>query len=278
MHRLIINADDLGINSQRSHGIFMAAEQGVVTSASLIVNMPDSDAASKRAQERDLPTGLHLNLTTGAPISKPNDVKSLLTTDGYFLGRETLQRKLREEEVDPGDIEREARAQIEWFLEHRGVLTHVDSHHHIHIHPFVLQSMTSVLDRYGVSFVRIPSEPSVPFGFMIDKKQSEYIEELSHQAEAARKQLAAIGIRSSDNFRGLTLAGNASMRNMRHVLNRVPEGITEWMVHPGSPNPSGEPFDRDPQRQTELNILMSDDTREEIASKEFELCSYADVY
>jgi predicted glycoside hydrolase/deacetylase ChbG (UPF0249 family) len=278
MQRLIINADDLGINSQRSHGIFMAAEQGVVTSASLMVNMPDSDAASKRAQERELPTGLHFNITVGSPLSPESDVKSLLTTDGFFLGKDTLLRKLKEGEVDPDDVEREARAQIEWFLEHRGVMTHVDSHHHIHTHPFILQSIMPVLDRYGISYVRIPSEPSVPFGFMIDKKQSDDIEQLSLQADDARKQLAAHGILSTDNFRGLTLVGNASMRNMRHVLNRLPDGITEWMVHPGSPNPQGDRFDRDPQRQTELNMLTSDDMREEITSRGIELCSYADMY
>jgi len=35
MRRLIINADDLGCNPQRSHGIFQCMEFGVVTSATM---------------------------------------------------------------------------------------------------------------------------------------------------------------------------------------------------------------------------------------------------
>lgn len=278
MRRLIITADDLGINAQRSHGIFMAAEQGVVTNVSLITTTSDSEAAARRAQERDLPTGLHLNLTYGAPLSKDGHIESLLTTDGYFLGREDLERRLQENEVQAEHIEREVRAQIEWFMDMRGIPTHIDGHHHIHVHPFVASVITPILDRYGVSYVRIPSEPEVPFGFLIEQKQSDFIAMLSARADAARTLFAAHGIQSTDHFRGLAYAGNASMRNMRHTLGRLPEGVTEWMTHPGSPNPQGEPFDANPQRQTELGILTNDDTREEIKSREVELCSYADLF
>jgi len=278
MRRLIITADDLGINSQRSHGIFMAAEQGVVTNASLMVTTSDSEAAARKAQERDLPTGLHLNLTHGAPISKDGHIESLLTTDGFFLGREDLERRLQESEIQPEHIERETRAQIEWFLDARGIPTHVDGHHHIHVHPFIASVITPILDRYGISFVRIPSEPAVPFGFLIEQKQSDCIELISARANDARVLFAAHGIQSTDHFRGLAYGGNASMRNMRHTLGRLPEGVTEWMTHPGSPNPQGEPYDANPQRQTELGILISDDTREELASREIKLCSYADLF
>lgn len=278
MRRLIINADDLGLNTQRSHGIFMAAEHGLITSVSLIANGSDSTDAARHALERDLPTGLHLNLTTGASLSKDGHIQSLLTTDGYFLGREDLRRRLHENEIEPEHIEREVRAQMEWFLENRGQPTHVDSHHHIHVHPFIAQNITSILDRYGISFVRIPSEPPKPFGFEIDPKQSQYIEMISREADAARELFSAHGIQGTDNFRGLAFAGNASMRTIRHILGRLPEGTTEWMTHPGSPNPNAESFDADPQRQTELNILLSDDTRAEIASREIELCSYEDLF
>jgi chitin disaccharide deacetylase len=278
MRRLIINADDLGINSQRSHGIFMTAEQGVVTSASLMVTTSDSEDAARRASERDLPTGLHFNLTWGAPLSKDGHIGSLLTTDGYFVGRDDLRRRIGEGEVEPEHVEREARAQIEWFLEHRGQPTHVDGHHHIHVHPFIARIIAPILDRYGISFVRIPSEPSVPFGFLIEKSQTDHIAAVSKEADDARKLFAGHGIGSTDHFRGLAFGGNASMRNMRHILSRLPEGTTEWMVHPGSPHPHGEPFDADPQRQTEMAILMSDDTRAELTERGIELCSYGDLF
>lgn len=278
MRRLIINADDLGINPQRSHGIFMAAEQGIVTNVSVIPNMNDSDAAVRRSRERDIPAGLHINLTEGAPLSRDSDIDTLLTTDGFFLGRETLRRRMAEDEVKPEHIEREIRAQIEWFLDARGQPTHIDSHHHLHVHPQVIRMLIPILDRYAISFVRVPSEPDVPFGFEIEPARSRFIAEISREAETARSLLQANRIGCTEHFRGMAFTGAASMRNMRHILGRLPEGVTEWMVHPGSPNPNAEPFDADPQRQTELNILLSDDTREELKSREIELCSYGDLF
>lgn len=277
MPRLIINADDLGVNPQRSHGIFIAKEQGVLTSVSLVVNGSDSDMASRRASERDIPTGLHINLTAFTPIAKSSDIASLLTTDGFFLGIETLKRGIAEGMIEPVHIEREVRAQIDWFLEHRGQPTHISSHEHIHVLPFISQIIAPILDRYGISYVRIPSEPTPPFGYEIEQKQQESIERLSVHAEHARSVYTAHNIGCTDHFRGLAYLGNASMRNLRHTLSRLPEGTIELMVHPGSANPNGDPFDRDPQRQTELSILTNPDTMSELNEREVTLCSYADA-
>lgn len=278
MRRLIINADDLGINRQRSHGIFICAEQGAVTSVSLIPNGTDSEDAGRRAGERDIPTGLHLNLTEGPPVSDAASIKSLLTTDGYFLGLDALKRALSLETVDKNHIEREIRSQIEWFLQTRGHPTHVDGHHHIHVHPLIAQSLVGILDHYGIAFIRIPSEPSIPFGYEIEPKRSAFIAALSEEAERARKLFSAHGIRGPEHFRGLALSGKVTMRNIRHTLGRLPDGTTELMVHPGSLNPSGSPFDADPQRQTEMQTLLSDDTKAELGAREIKLCSYADLY
>lgn len=278
MKKLIINADDLGINSQRSHGIFLAAEHGGVSSATIIPNGSDSDHAARHALERELPSGLHINLTSGPPLSKDADILSLLTTDGYFLGSTGFERTLKEGQVETKHIEREIRSQIEWFLEHYGQPTHVDSHHHIHVHPFVSQILISIVDRYGIAFVRIPSEPKRPFGYEISPEQSACIEKLSIHADVARKLFAAHGIQSTEHFRGLVLAGNASNRNLRHTIGRLPEGTTELMVHPGSPNPSGEPFDSNPQRQTELNMLTNPEFHSELKEREIVLCSFGDLF
>lgn len=278
MRRLILNADDFGINEQRSHGIVMCREQGILTSASIIPNYPGSAKAARLAKERDVSSGLHLNLTTGSPMSRNSDIESLITIDGYFLGRDTLERVLMEKQVDPVHIERELRTQVEWFLSSCGQPTHVDSHHHIHVHPTIAPIVITVLDRYAIPFVRIPSEPPLPFGYEISQTQSAFIKKLSERADNARKLYAANGIGSTDHFRGLAFAGNASKRNFRHIIGRLPEGTTELMMHPGSPNPHGEPFDADPQRQTEMNVLLDTEVLKELAEREITLCSWGDLF
>ncbi len=87
----------------------------------------------------------------------------------------------------------------------------------------------------------------------------------------------AYGIATSDHFRGLTLAGNAALKNLRHILGRLPEGVTELMVHPGSACTYGTPFDLDPQRQTELRMLTDVSIAEELRERGIKLGTYGDL-
>lgn len=278
MRRLIITADDLGITSQRSHGIFQCIEQGAVTSVGIIANGVQSELDARHAKERDLAAGLHFNLTDGSALSRHSDIESLLSTDRYFLGDDTFRRMIGTGEIDRVHVERELRAQLQWFLDIYGQPTHVSSHRHIHVHPFIAPILAPILDRFSVAFVRIPSEPVPPFGYKISEVQLRSIQGLSQDADAARTLFKAHGIGCTDHFRGLALSGNASQRNLRHILSRLPEGTTELMVHPGSMNPSGDPFESDPQRQTEMQMLLSDALRDELAERHIELCSYAELY
>ena len=67
VRRLIVNADDLGYDPAVNEGIVRAMRSGVVTSSTLMVNLPHSAHGATLA--RGLPVGLHLNLSRGAPLS-----------------------------------------------------------------------------------------------------------------------------------------------------------------------------------------------------------------
>ena len=159
-----------------------------------------------------------------------------------------------------------------------GSLTHVDGHDHIHIHPQVADALIPVLERYGIRFVRIPlEEPLPPFGYIVTDAELDRTRATNDLARAARDMYRAYGIETTDNFRGLTLLGNASLKNLRHIIGRLPDGTTELMVHPGSACTYGMPFDLDPQRQTELRMLLDVSIPEELAEREISLCSWADL-
>lgn len=278
LRRLIINADDLGVSPQRSHGIFQCAEFGIVTSVSLLANGSDSDAAGRRARERGVSVGLHLNLTEEYPRSAQEHVYTLVDANGCFFGRERLRTLLDQGEVEKTHLEREVRAQVEWILDTYGAPTHVDGHHHVHVHPAVAAVLIPVMDRYGIRSVRIPcEEPLPPFGYEISDDQLARTCATNAAATIARALYAAEGIGSTDHFRGLTLAGNASLKNLRHILSRLPEGTTELMVHPGSAAAYGTPFDLDPQRQTELRMLTDESIPLAIAERKIERISFADL-
>lgn len=76
---LIVTADDCGICLERDLGIIEAFQNGIVTSASLIVTGSSCTSAAKQASDAGLKLGLHLNLTEGPPASSQDSVPSLLT-------------------------------------------------------------------------------------------------------------------------------------------------------------------------------------------------------
>src|SRR3989475_8189666 len=69
--RLVVNADDFGFSAGVNRGILEAHAAGVVSSVSVLVNTPGwPDARDRlRAIGGTLGGGLHLNLTTGAPLT-----------------------------------------------------------------------------------------------------------------------------------------------------------------------------------------------------------------
>ncbi len=278
MRRLIITADDLGINAQRSHGIFQCVEFGVVTNASLMPNAGDSDMAGRHARERGVAAGLHLTLTEDCPLSNAGEIETLLEGNGTFLPKEKMRKALDDGAVDAVHLEREIRAQVEWMFDVYGAPTHIDGHHHIHVWPAVVHALLPIVERYGIRFVRMPlEEPLPPFGYEVPAEQLAATRAMNDRARAARALFSAHGIIGTDHFRGHTLVGNASLKNLRHVLGRLPEGTTELMVHPGSQTTYGSPFDLDPQRQTELRMLLDDTIPSFLQEKKIERCSWADL-
>lgn len=276
--RLIITADDLGSSTQRSHGIFLCFEQGVVRSAGVIPNMSDSARAAKHAREKKLTCGLHLNLTDESPVSNPQDVETLVDAQGNFQGNGGLRRLLAEGGIDRAHLEREVRAQMEWMFDHYGYPSHVSSHDEIHVHPLVMPIVADAVERYSIRFLRMPAEePQPPFGYEVPDEQLERVAALNTETNAARALLAGTAIETADHFRGTTLLGNASKKNLRHILAKLPDGVTELMVHPSSPTSYGTPFDLDPQRITELQMLLDPELPKLLAERKIELTTYADL-
>ena len=59
---LIVNADDFGRSHGVNRGVIRAHEEGIVTSATLMVRWPGAEEAAAHAQRSSLSVGLHLDL------------------------------------------------------------------------------------------------------------------------------------------------------------------------------------------------------------------------
>lgn len=279
VRRLIINADDLGVNPSRDHGIFECFERGVLTSATMLVNGADADRAAELARRVDLPTGLHFNLTEGFPLSPQKNVATLLSAEGVFLDRKRMRLALDHGEIDPRQVAWEFRAQMEWFLEHRRERpTHVDSHHNIHVHPHLVSTLAPLLSQYDIRWTRITDEPPPADHIDLDDERRAFIAMMVKQAQDARPLYEAHGTGSTDHFRGFGLAGNASKKAFRQLVRSIPDGVTELMIHPGQCAPEGsDPFSSDPQRETEREMLVDEEMPTYLAQQKIALISYRDL-
>ncbi|MCP3741894.1 chitin disaccharide deacetylase [Rossellomorea sp. BNER] len=128
MGNIIVNADDFGLCNGVNYGIVDSHKFGVVTSTTMLVNMPGTEHAVELAKQYpSLNLGIHLTLTCGKPVH--NEVPSLVNEEGYFR---LTSRFHNESTINLNEVEIEWDAQIQKFLSFNLPLSHIDSHHHIH--------------------------------------------------------------------------------------------------------------------------------------------------
>ncbi|MBI3104281.1 MAG: ChbG/HpnK family deacetylase [Candidatus Rokubacteria bacterium] len=246
---LIGNADDFGLTAGVSRGILHASRHGIVTSTTLLANRPLDPALLEGLQDSGLGVGLHVNLTLGAPVSPAARVPSLVDGEGCFIrdARAVAERlKVDEARIELG-------AQIDAF---RGIMgrfpTHLDSHHHVGRHEPLLELM--------LFFARAINVP------------------MRAQDAPGRQAALKAGVRTPDHFMGES--GPEPYWSRERVLEQLrvlPEGVSEFMTHPGY-------YDEDlaysrygKQRETEIEGLTDPAARELIAREGIRLASFSNL-
>lgn len=270
--QLIINADDFGISHGVNVGIIEAAEAGVVTSASMIVNLPDfADALDRARSCPKLSLGLHLNLTAGRPLTSVPSLTRRRT--GEFYPLPVLVARASFGLLDLSDIARECLAQIDRMIEVGFSPTHLDSHRHVHAHPAISATVTRVAASRGILQVRVPCEPLR--ANMTDWRATLKKSGLLICARLSGQRAAGDRI---DNFFGISLEGGKSFaKRLFALIPQLPTGTTELMTHPGYADASlAERDSYTLERVTELRVLCSDEFRHLLVQCGVTLTSFAD--
>jgi predicted glycoside hydrolase/deacetylase ChbG (UPF0249 family) len=271
--RLAIHADDLGLSDGVNRGIMACARAGVVTSASLLVNTPAfaaAVAAARGAPPLDL--GLHLNLTTGAPVCPPEAVPTLCDPrTGRFHPLGQLVARALVGRVSAGDVARECAAQIERARKAGVRLTHLDGHQHTHVLPGIWQPVIATARQAGIELVRLPLEPARDLTWRPAAAVGQVLLAASHRL-AAR---GAPAVRHADHFRGFALTGRRDFTGrLLALLERLEPGLTELMVHPGYPDAALTGWvGYTAGRERELEGLLSPAVRERLARGDMVLVS-----
>jgi predicted glycoside hydrolase/deacetylase ChbG (UPF0249 family) len=271
--RLIVNADDYGLSRGVTTGIIEAAEKGVVTSASMIVNLPAFTDAAARARSRpSLSLGLHLNLTTGGPLTAAPSLSNRRT--GLFHSLPSLITRASLGLIDASEVARECAAQLDRMMEVGISPTHLDSHRHVHLHPALWPAVTEAASSRGISNVRVPTEPmsSNAWDWKATLKKAGLL--MSSLARRGRARQNAF-----HHFFGVSLQGGKSFAaRLFALIPDLPAGISELMTHPGYTDADLSNYDAYTwQREDELRVLCSRELRDHLRRHEIELASFSDL-
>lgn len=248
--KLIVNADDFGFSANRNRGIVETLERGIVTSVSLLVNFPAAAEAIEYVKRAGTGVAVHLNLSERGPLS--GSVPSLTDGTGAFCGKQEIRERARAGKIDPSEVERELTAQVARVADEGIRVTHLDGHQHIQVYPPMVGPVARVARKFGIRWIRCPVDDDLT-AVPLPPERTGDLEEYRVLGEQARSVFAAEGLRFADHFRGATLARQVSREGTERMLRRLPDGVTEYMVHPGYPDP-GDPFSG-PAREEEVRIL-----------------------
>ena len=225
MKKLIVNADDFGLDGETVDWTIKGFESGKISSATIMAGMP----ATKRAVDyaKDHPQfsfGVHLCLVDEKPVSSPLDIPSMIDPRTGLLWR-TRQFIIRNflGFVKVDDIKREMMAQINALRSMGLNISHLDGHGHNHRLPQSIKALVAVREELGGNIpVRRCQDLFVGKPGLLSRLIN----------DPMQKRLGLAKIPMTDHL--LMAAGHTSDEQwFSKAVATLPDGITEIGIHPG---------------------------------------------
>lgn len=278
--KLIINADDAGIDEARNRGILEAIDKGVVRSISLIVGQAGfEDAVKKFKNKKNISVGLHFNLTAERPLAR--GLRMLVKSDGAFFDKFELFQKAMRGEINPAEAARELQAQLAAFQATGITLSHLDGHNHVHLLPGIREAISMVMPQK--TWVRLPFERNVESQNPRGKdpaliwKDSEELTAAFNFFSLEAKKIWRGHFRYTDDFAGSKISMSPSLEAFKSAVEGLTGNICELMVHPGDkPDADSVRFSKLTERVEELKILTSSAFKKYLEDEKIDIISFQD--
>jgi chitin disaccharide deacetylase len=269
--RLIVNADDFGRSHATNQAVIRAHREGILTTASLMVNGPAAaDAVALARQHPTLGVGLHLTLVCGTATLPPHSLPGLVDSQGRFSDH-PVQAGFRYFACTQlhDQLRRELAAQFDRFHATELQLDHVNGHLHFHLHPTIFRLLMEHAESWNIRRLRLTRDP---LGLNLRLARGHLAYRLSHAlafgwlARRAQPVLARRGIRHSDRVFGLLQNGRVNQTYVETLIASLPPGDSELYSHP-----SLDEF------ELEFKALISPRVREILAQRQIQRIRYLDL-
>jgi hopanoid biosynthesis associated protein HpnK len=235
--RLIVNADDFGRSPSINQAVIRAHREGILTTASLMVNGEAADEAVELARQNPrLGVGLHVSLVCGTSALPPSAIPGLVDAAGNFSNHPVASgiRYFFRTELRP-QLEREIEAQFERFRRTGLPLDHVNGHLHFHLHPVVFGILMRRAGDWSIAHFRLTSD-SLRLNLRL--ASGKFLYRASHAlifallAPRARAVLRQRGIKHTTAVFGLLQNARVDGDYITRLLPRLPPGDSELYSHP----------------------------------------------
>ena len=155
MKKTIVNADDFGLNKTVSRAIAEAFKNGLITDTTIMANGEDFDGAVKLIEDYQLENnvGIHFNLTDNEPLTEDIKYCRSFCENGVFHHKNNRLKPLSRFEKQA--VYEELTAQAKRVREAGLVISHADSHHHIHTAIFISPIVLRVCKETGINKIRL---------------------------------------------------------------------------------------------------------------------------
>jgi len=269
---LIVSGDDLGLHEAINRGVIDAHENGIVTSASIVpCGRAFEDACRLVGRTESLDLGVHLTLVEEKPLLSSIILNSLAPEGQLPPTYRQLFMGLLKGHIDLIEIEKELEAQVRRVLDAGLKVSHLDSHQHTHFFPPLRKVFLNLAERHGIKGIRA-SRRIVPgatkFGLFLQPLARGF-------ARAAR----ARGFGTPDVLWLPSPSGHVTVGQVVKGLPKLPQGITEVVVHPGTDQGTlaraypGWGF----KWEQELAALKAIDVRDALAKNHVRLTRYSEL-
>jgi len=235
--KVIITADDLGINSHINQGIIECFQQGILTSAALLMNAPETKEGIALAKKHPgLEVGIHLSIVEGIALRESES--TITDTVKYFDNKICLIKNWKDflkkymlQQINFSELEEELELQIRLFLSHFTHIPFLNGTQHMHIMPGVWKIVLKLAKKYSVKSIRIPgfSRPSV----LWINQRLPFIIPFQVLGELARKDCRSNGIKYPLVVEGMQYSGKIDTKRLLLILQNLQAETTEIVMHPG---------------------------------------------
>lgn len=283
---LITNSDDFGMNEAITDAIVETHLNGIMTSTTLMANMPGFDYAVNKSKEiKTLGVGIHFNLTEGNPVSSPGEVGLLLDENGKFLSNKLQRKNL----LHGKDVLRQAKIelnnQLTRLLDHGVTPTHFDSHHHITGTPVAFEASMLVAKSHNLLKARATN-----ISVRVKAGKSKSLKTTLSELKSLPKAWLHAHNKSTLRRNGITTPDTKvlpdkvipvlpdKVSHFIDVLQVLKPGVTEISFHPGYPNSVPLDSERTARlRISDFEIATSPLVKEFIQKNNIHLISFRDI-